>query len=175
MNEVEVTIKVIPFSKANDWSNWKELFLAQASRKDSEFGKCFDLSEEFPLEEIDKDGNKVPIKKNVETMRKAYFELLMSMNRSTSDGIVAFNIVKWSKDKDGKGDARMALQRLTRRYEPRTTLERGKLLAKFYSTKCGAREDPEEFIYSMENLRARINDMMVRMNLLMMIHSYTKF
>ena len=103
MSEVEVTIKVIQFSKAKNWFNWKELFLARANRKDPELFKCFNLDEDFPLEEEDKDGDIVPIEKNVKTMRKAYEELLMSLDMNSQEGLAAFNIVKWCKGNAREG------------------------------------------------------------------------
>ena len=102
MSEGEYTIKVFRFSKGKDWNIWKELFLARVNRKDPEVGKCFDLQNEFKL--IKKEGDKdVPDEKSMKIMRKAYDELLMSINPETTEGLAAFNMVKWSKMDDGTG------------------------------------------------------------------------
>ena len=157
MSEGEHTIKVFRFSKGKDWSIWKELFLAQINRKDLEVGKCFDLKTKFSLTK--KDGEKeIEDEAKLKTMRKAYDELLMSINPETTEGLAAFNMVKWSKNEDGTGDARKAFERLIKRYEPKTSLEKGKLLKQFYSIKCGVSEDPEQYVYTLENICAKIHN-----------------
>ena len=100
MSEVEVTIKVVAFTKASNWLNWKELFLARVNRKDAKMGMCFDLSKPFLLTK-EEDGKSVPIEENVMAMRKFYEELLMSMSLSSQDGMTAFQIVKMSKNQKG--------------------------------------------------------------------------
>ena len=80
------------------------------------------------------------------------------MNFNTKEGENAFNLVKWSKDDKDRGDAREAWQRLIDRYEPRTFLEKGKLMKEFYSSSCSSREDPVQFIYLLENIRLKIHD-----------------
>ena len=67
----------------------------------------------------------------------------MSMDYSIGEGKAAFNIVKRAKGSDGEGDARLAFSRLMKRFEPKTSIERGKLLKHFYSLKCKGRGDPE--------------------------------
>ena len=104
MSEVEVTIKVVAFTKASNWLNWKELFLTRVNRKDSKMGLCFNLSKPFPLLK-EEDGKLVPIEENVMTMRKSYEELLMSMSLSSQDGVTAFQIVRMSKDQEGNSNA----------------------------------------------------------------------
>ena len=155
MTEVETMVRVIRFSRAKDWSSWKELFLAKAARRDPEMRKVFDLKGEFKT--ANEDGKETPeITKNMATMRKAYEELLMSMDYSTSEGKAGFNIVKRAKGVDSIGDTKLAFSRLIKRFEPKITIERGKLLKEFYSSKCKGRENPETFVYYMEDLRNRI-------------------
>ena len=79
ISEIETIVKVIRFSRAKDWTSWKELFLAKAGKKDPVMRKVFDLKGEFKT--ADEDGKETPeITKNTATMRKAYEELLMSMD-----------------------------------------------------------------------------------------------
>ena len=157
MSDIETIVKVIRFSRAKDWSTWKELFLAKIGRKDPVVRKVFNLKEEFKM--TTEDGLETQeITKNKATMRKAYEELLMSMDYSTSEGKAAFNIVKRAKMSNGEGDARLAFSRLMKRFEPKTSIERGKLLKQFYSSKCKGQEDPEAFVYEMEDLRNRIQE-----------------
>jgi len=158
MSEVETTIKVVRFTKAKDWMSWKELFLARVGRKDPEVKKLFDLKKEFLMVDDEKSSKTIDVEKNKKTMAKAYEELLMSMDYSSPEGLVGFNIVKRSKT-NNEGDARLAFERLINRFEPKTSIERGKLLKQFYSAKCKGRDDPEVYVYEMEDLRNRIRDM----------------
>ena len=156
MGDKEVTIKVVPFVSADKWHNWKAIFLARMDKKDPKVGAIFDLSKEFKL--IKKEGEKtVPDEENEKLIASACNELLLSMNYNTSEGENAFNIVKWAK-KNGKRDAKEAWKRLIDRYEPKTYLEKGKLMKEFYSASCGPREDPVQFLYELENLRAKVHD-----------------
>ena len=156
MSEKEVTIKVVPFTSASNWSNWKELFLARVRRKDAKLAEVFDLSMEFSLTKT-VDGKKIPDEEHIKAMASAYNELLLSMSLETQDGTNGFNLVKWSKDAKGNGDAREAWKRLIERYEPKTYLEKGKLLKKFYSAVCNIRDDPVSFVYKLEDLRGKIH------------------
>lgn len=156
MSEKEVTIKVVPFTSASNWSNWKELFLARVRRKDAKLAEVFDLTMEFSLTKT-VDGKKIPDEEHVKAMASAYNELLLSMSLETQDGTNGFNLVKWSKDGKGNGDAREAWKRLIERYEPKTYLEKGKLLKKFYSAVCNIRDDPVSFVYKLEDLRGKIH------------------
>ena len=153
MSDIETTIKVFRFRKAEDWMSWKVLFLARVGRKDPEMKKLFNLKLEYPME----DEKKMEIAVHVTTNAKAYEELLMSMDYGTPEGLVAFNIVKRAKA-DDEGDARLAFERLIRRFKPKTSVKKEQLLQQFYSSKCGAKEDPETFIYGMDNLRNKIQD-----------------
>ena len=76
MSDIETIVKVMRFSRAKDWSAWKELFLAKIGRKDPVVRQVFDLKEEFKF--TTEDGMETQeITKNKATMRKAYEELLM--------------------------------------------------------------------------------------------------
>ena len=156
MSDKEVTIKVVQFSSSDKWQNWKELFLARVNKRNPELGNLFDLNKSFELEK-EENGTQVPDEKNVKLMNEAYNELLLSMNYNAREGENAFNIVRWSKTKEGKGDAREAWRKLIDRYEPKTYLEKSKLIKEFYSSSCGNGEDPVQFIYLQENVRAKIH------------------
>ena len=154
----EVTIKVFLFSKAEEWSNWKALFLAQVNCRDLEMSKVFDYETPFVIEEkITVDGKDVvkTNEKNKKTMRKAYEELLMSMDgrKEGSDGFKAFEVVKWNYP-----DAREAFRILNDRYEPKTTLEKGKLMNEFYTKECKAFDDPEHWVLKLEDIRFKIQN-----------------
>ena len=104
MSSAEVTIKVVAFTKASNWLNWKELFLASVNRKDSKIGLCFDLSKPFSLTKTE-GGKLVPDEDNLAVMRRAYEELLMSMSLQSTDRENAFQIVRMCKDSNSIGNA----------------------------------------------------------------------
>jgi len=152
----ETSIKVIKFTKAKDWLSWKEMFLAKLGQKNPKVRDCFKLEEEFLTETTSTE--QVVLKKveeNKKIMESAYAQLLLSMSIDTTEGNVGFNIVRRSK-RNGTGDARLAFERLIKRFEPQTPVEKGKLLEKFYSSKCKTNQDPESYIYELEELKGKI-------------------
>ena len=78
------------------------------------------------------NGTEVPDEEQEKLMASAYTELLLNMNFNSREGENAFNLVKWSKDNEGRGNAREAWKRLIERYEPKTYLEKGKLMREFF-------------------------------------------
>ena len=157
MSDKEVTVKVFQFSSSEKWLNWKEVFLARLNKKDANLSAVFDLDKEFKMTKTEGDKD-VPDKNQESLMASAYNELLLSMNFNSREGENAFNLIKWSKDNKGRGDAREAWKRLIDRYEPKTFLEKGKLMKEFYSATCGYKEDPVQFIYQLENIRLKIHN-----------------
>ena len=156
MSSAEIIIKVVAFTKASNWLNWKELFLASVNRKDPKMGLCFDLSKPFSLTKTE-SGKLVPDENNLAVIRTAYEELLMSMSLQSTDGENAFQIVRMCKDSNEVGNARLAFERLTKRYEPRTTLQRGKWMSDFFPKKCKVDQNPEMFVYEIEHLLTKIH------------------
>ena len=131
MSDKEVTVKVFQFSSSEKWLNWKAVFLARLNKKDAKMAAVFDLQKEFKVTKTVND-KEVPDEEQEKIMAGAYTELLLSMNFNSREGKNAFNLVKWSKDSQGKGDAREAWKRLIERYEPKTYLEKGKLMREFF-------------------------------------------
>ena len=80
--------------------------------------------------------------KRLKTKRRAYNELLMSMSNATNNGKTAFHIVTYTKDSEGEGDARAGFRKLLERYEPKTSLEKGNLMKKFYQINPTMRSSP---------------------------------
>ena len=126
------------------------------NRKDPELGRYFNLSKPYPLTKME-GGDEVVDEDKLKIKRSAYDELLMSMSNATNDGKTAFHIVTYTKDKDGEGDAREGFRKLLERYEPKTSLEKRKLMKKFYSASCRYKEDPVQYVYNMEVLKDRIH------------------
>ena len=84
MSNIDTSLKVVKFSKRENWFIWKELFMALMERKDREVFDCLDLSKEFKLTKIE-NGVEVPDEENRVINNKAYSELLMSMDVSTPE------------------------------------------------------------------------------------------
>lgn len=157
MSDKEVTVKVFQFSSSEKWLNWKAVFLARLNKKDAKMAAVFDLQKEFKVTKTE-NNKEVPDEEQEKIMAGAYTELLLSMNFNSREGENAFNLVKWSKDSQGKGDAREAWKRLIERYEPKTYLEKGKLMREFFSLSCGYKEDPVQYVYQLENIRNKIHE-----------------
>jgi hypothetical protein len=136
------TIRVIPFcGKADEWPIWNEKFMAKAKRygfKDVLTGK---LSIPKADEEFDKDldiGKKML--NAIELNKVAYTELLLSIDVKTSNGKIAFNIVKGCKSKDHPdGNAATAWDKLKNKYKPMSALSMVKLDKPFRDSPCRRR------------------------------------
>ena len=157
MSDKEVTVKVFQFSSSEKWLNWKAVFLARLNKKDAKMAAVFDLQKEFKMTKTE-SGTEIPDEEQEKLMAGAYTELLLSMNFNSREGENGFNLVKWSKDNEGRGDAREAWKRLIERYEPKTYLEKGKLMREFFSLSCGYKEDPVQYVYQLENIRVKIHE-----------------
>ena len=116
----------------------------------------FDLKEDFPLMKME-NGKEVEIAENIEAMKKAYQMLLLSMDYNTKDGKAAFALVKNSKDKNKRGNAHLAFERLCNRFDPKTSLKRSIWVEELFSKKCGPQENPEDFLFDMEALLNKIH------------------
>ena len=121
MLENKTIVRVVPFSKAKEWHDWKELFLARVNRKDPELGRYFNLSKPYPLTKIE-GSEEVADEEKLKIKRRAYDELLMSMSNATNDGKTAFHSVIYTKDSEGEGDARAGFKKLFERYKHKTSL-----------------------------------------------------
>jgi hypothetical protein len=115
------TIRVIPFCrKADEWPIWNKKFMAKAKRyrcKDVVTGK---LSIPKADEEFDKDSDMGKKMLNAMELNKvAYTERLLSINVKTSNGKIAFTIVKRCKSKDHPdGNAAITWDKLKNKYKP---------------------------------------------------------
>jgi hypothetical protein len=109
------TIRVIPFYGKNDeWPTWSEKFLAKARRygfKDVLLGNLRIPMTEEDYEVDTEEGKKLRIAADMNEL--AYTELILSIYDKTSNGKVAFNLVKGCKNKNyADGNASMAWERL---------------------------------------------------------------
>jgi hypothetical protein len=96
------TIRVIPFCrKVDEWLIWSEKFLAKSRRygfKGLLIGKLSILKVDEEYDEVSDIGKKMS--RATELNEIAYRELILSIDVKTSNGKIAFNIVKSCKSKD---------------------------------------------------------------------------
>jgi hypothetical protein len=108
------TIRVIPFYGKNDgWPIWNKKFLAKArfyDFKDVLLGKVRIPMTDEDFEVDTEEEKKLRIAADMNEL--AYTELILSIDDKTSNGKVAFNLVKGCKNKDyADGNASMAWER----------------------------------------------------------------
>jgi hypothetical protein len=117
------TLRVIPFyGKNEEWPTWSEKFLAKARRygfKDVLLGKVRIPMTDEDYEVDTEEGKKLRIAADMNEL--AYAELILSIDDKTSNGKVAFNLVKGCKNKDyTDGNTSLAWERLKNKYEPQS-------------------------------------------------------
>jgi hypothetical protein len=142
------TIRVIPFYGKNvKWPTWSEKFLAKARLygfKDVLLGKV-----RIPLTDKDykvdtEDGKKLIIVSEMNEL--AYTELMLSIDDKTSNGKMAFNLVKGCKNKAYADDnASMAWERLKNKYEPQSAPSLVKMEKKFRQSALKKGQYPDIF------------------------------
>ena len=163
-DEFEKAIRIEPFSgKQEDWQVWSEQFLARARRKgykDILKGKVsVPTDDELGASNLSADEAK-KLKRNRELNDVAYEALLLLIDGKSQSGKVAFKIVSGSKTEAlPDGDASLAWSRLNKKYEPKTAPSRLMLKKKFTSSVLrNARDDPDEWLTDLENLKDRLNE-----------------
>jgi hypothetical protein len=96
------TIRVIPFcGKGDEWPIWSEKFLAKAKRygfKDVLLGKLSIPKIDESFDEASDQGKRMP--QIIEFNEIAFTELILSIDVKSSNGKIAFNLVKGCKSKD---------------------------------------------------------------------------
>jgi hypothetical protein len=140
------TIRVIPFcGKADEWPIWSEMFLAKAKRcgfKDLLLGKLSIPKEDESFDKLSDIGKKKS--RIIELNEIAFTELILSIDVKTSNGKIAFNLVKGCKSKDyPDGNASIAWERLKNKYEPISAPSMVKLEKQFRSLALKKGQDPE--------------------------------
>ena len=150
----EKSIRILTFSgKKEDWTMWSDKFLAKASMKgyDVILDGSIIIKDDDPstLSTTQKEAQEEAKKLN----KRAYNELILACTDK-----ISFGIVKGAKTKLlPKGDAKEAWNRLKVRFEPNTGTELLTLNKSYMSLELSdVKEDPEEFITRLDELRARM-------------------
>jgi gag-polypeptide of LTR copia-type len=156
------TIRVISFcGKVDEWPNWSEKFLAKAKRygfKDLLLGKLSIPKLDDVFDEILEEGKKMM--KVIELNEIAYTELILSIDMKTSNGKIAFNIVKGCKTQDyPDGNAASAWEKLKYKNEPVSAPSMVKLDKQFRELTLKKGQDPEVWITEFEDICVRLDAM----------------
>ena len=98
--------------------------------------------------------------KIIELNKIAFTAVILSIDVKTSNGKIAFNLVKGCKSKDyPDGNAATAWERLKNKYEPISAPSMVKLEKQFRGLALKKGQDPEVWITELEDLRVRLEDM----------------
>ena len=167
MPSEDKAIRVISFNgKSVDWTVWEAKFLAKANVKG--YKKILLGTEVAPKddEEFDESTPEGAEKKRLrEANESAYTDLILSVDGSSANGRVAFNLIRLSKTKDrAEGNARMAWQRLRNKYATKSAPSLMALKKEFVNSRLTSRkEDPDVWISNLEDLRIRLEEQGSRM------------
>jgi gag-polypeptide of LTR copia-type len=156
------TIRVIPFyGKNEEWPTWSKKFLAKARRygfKDVLLGNVripkTDEGYEIDLEE----GQKLTIAADINEL--AYTKLTLSIDDKTSNGKVAFNLVKGCKNKDyANGNASLAWERLRNKFKPQSAPSLVKMEKQFRQCALKKCQDPDVWITELDDYRMKLDEL----------------
>jgi hypothetical protein len=156
-DQMDSAIQVVLFSgKPKDWLAWMENFLAKARRKGLKEIYLRDPTKKIPtVNELQNLDETKPADKLLIDLAKsnedAYAEMIMSIDTTTTAGMVAFRIVASTKTTDyPDGNAPIAWARLKAKYQPDTGAELSRLTKEFYAMDMKEGQDPEVFITKLE-------------------------
>lgn len=162
--EFDKAVRIEAFSgKQVDWQVWSEQFLARARRKgykDILRGKMY-VPSDNEFAEADTTTSAGKMMKRVRDLNDmAYETLLLLIDGKSQSGKVAFKIVSGCKTEElPDGDAMLAWTRLCKKYEPKTAPSRLMLKKKFTTSVLkNVRDDPDEWLTDLENLKDRLNE-----------------
>ena len=149
MSSKEESIRVITFNgKKQNWSSWKEKFLARAKKKgykDVLLGKIEVLKDSVII--ANDDTRKASKEKAREHNESAYADLVLSIDCEKSTGRSVFDLIKGSKSKDyPDGHAATALESLVRKFNPKTANSKTKLHKIFYKANLNKGANPVTFV-----------------------------
>ena len=147
--------------KASNWYARNEKFGAKAKRRG--YNKLFlgketvHMHSKYDQAVTDSDTSMIKLGQLDEV---AYDDLILSINTTTKRGAVVLSLVKNSKTiKYLEGNCKIASDRLTTKYAPKTASSLLKLKKKFANSKLeGVYRNPDEFIMELEALRSDMED-----------------
>ena len=161
----ETTIRAVIFSgKKDDWESWKEKFTVRAAIKG--YDHLLYEADDIDIPATYKEDGKTKCtltedqKELVELNKKAFGDLIISIDCTTAAGKVAFSMIKNTKTKEyPTGDITIAWLRLKKKYEPSTAPQLMRLTREFYHKFLKPDQDPDVFITEMEALQIQMQDL----------------
>ena len=159
----EKSIKVIEFS-GKDFKIWSRKFCARAIRKGYftllRGTQAIPTLNQYIAAEEDPSNatNKITI--NLWKLNKLAFEdIILSINHTTNQGKTAFHLVDNSiTTEQSDGNCRIACEKVTQKYLPKTAPSYIKLKKEFANSTLGdASTPPDEWLSELESLRNQMN------------------
>jgi gag-polypeptide of LTR copia-type len=152
---------VLPFSGIPiDWPVWSVKFLSRAESKgylDLLSGGEVSLTDSENPSSNATDDEITTFNNLRQANKQGFIDLVLSVDGTTKDGRIAFSIVKGCRNGDKKpGDVALAWERLNKNYEPKTAPSRINLKRIFTSMKTGTKDDPDEWLTSLEDMREQL-------------------
>ena len=133
----------------------RDTFIAEIVRRLPHDPSIMFLSADFGAEALAEDQKEL-----VELNKKAFGDLVISIDCSTAAGKVAFSMIKNTKTKEyPTGDITIAWLRLKKKYEPSTAPQLMRLTREFYHKFLRPDQDPDVFITEMEALQIQMQDL----------------
>ena len=167
MSSEEKSIKVIEFTGA-DFKIWSKKFVARANRKGYkgllEGTEPIPTKSEYDAAESESSASQKKTRHAYKLNELAYEDILLSINCSTSSGKTAFNLVDNCVTSDQPdGNCKLAWERLTSKYQPRSTPSYIQLKKDFANSKLSSLDTrPDEWMSELESLRTEMNKIQIR-------------
>ena len=167
MASEEKSIKVIEFTGA-DFKIWSKKFVARANRKGYkgllEGAEPIPTKSEYDAAESESSDEQKKTRRAYKLNELAYEDILLSINCSTSSGKTAFNLVDNCVTSDQPdGNCKLAWERLTSKYQPKSTPSYIQLKKDFANSKLPSLDTrPDEWMSELESLRTEMNKIQIR-------------
>ena len=167
MASEEKAIKVIEFT-GTDFKIWSKKFVARANRKGYkgllEGTEPIPTKSEYSVAESESNETQKKTRRAYKLNELAYEDILLSINCSTSSGKTAFNLVDNCVTKDQPdGNCKLAWERLTSKYQPRSTPSYIQLKKDFANSKLSSLDTrPDEWMSELESFRTEMNKIEIR-------------
>jgi gag-polypeptide of LTR copia-type len=165
---MEVSTRVLMFSgRAKDFPPWEEKYKARETIKG--LGEMLVLPKGVVIpkasDELDpNDPDEAKLIELREKNKKAYSNLVCSMDTGTAAGNVAFQLVRSSKSVDyPDGHTPTSWEKLMGKYRPKTAPTLTKLHREFYAMAMSAGQNPDVFLVKLEYQRMLMEQMESKM------------
>ena len=162
----EKSIKVIEFTETN-FNIWSKRLMARANRKGCkgllEGTDPIPTKSKYDAAEDNSSDKQKKTRRAWKLNELAYEDILLPINCSTSSGKVAFSLVDNCATSDQPdGNCKLVWERLTRKYQPRSTSSYIQLKKDFANSKLSSLDArPDEWMSALESLRTKLNKIQI--------------